>query len=172
MWKDRLGRALMGLLVVLTMAAFVDGLKRMGVAPTNRIWIETWRTFAYLMFAGLFGLLALRPRNSPAIWELTFGHKSAVVIFGLWLGNAVPEVSLAVKMDGALVVFIATAWTLCRGWLSWTTLRAPDPGGHQAAARRNSVTLDPAPAGGLVTLVVDRRSASRAGRFWARFKMR
>jgi hypothetical protein len=75
MWKDRLGRALMALLVALTIVAFVDGIRRMRIATTDRIWIETWRTFAYMMFAGLFALLALRPRNSPAIWELTFGHK-------------------------------------------------------------------------------------------------
>jgi hypothetical protein len=39
------------------------------------------RTVAYMMFAGLFAILALRPRNSPAIWELTFSHKLAVVLF-------------------------------------------------------------------------------------------
>lgn len=126
-WKDKLGRALMVLVVVLTIAAFVDGVMRMRIAPIDRIWIETWRTFAYLIFAGLFALLALRPRNSPAIWELTLAHKLAVTLFGLWLGNEVPEVSLAVKMDLALVVLIATAWVLCRGWLSWAAWRAPEP---------------------------------------------
>jgi hypothetical protein len=39
------------------------------MSRTDRIWIETWRTLSYLMFAGLFALLALRPGNSPAIWE-------------------------------------------------------------------------------------------------------
>lgn len=89
-------RALMVVAVVLTVVAFADGIRRMGIAATDRIWIETWRTFAYMVFAGLFALLALRPRNSPAIWELTYGHKLAVVLFGLSLGNTVPEVSLAV----------------------------------------------------------------------------
>jgi hypothetical protein len=126
-WKDRVGRAPLALVVLLTIAAFVDGIWRMEVATTDRTWIETWRTFAYMMFAGLFALLALHPRNSPAIWELTVGHKLAVTLFGLWLGNAVPEVSVAVKMDFALVVMIATAWVLCRGWLSWAAWRAPDP---------------------------------------------
>jgi hypothetical protein len=50
----------MALVVVLTIAAFADGISRMGIAITDRIWIETWRTFAYMMFAGLFARLALR----------------------------------------------------------------------------------------------------------------
>ena len=126
-WRDRLGRTLMTLVVLLTIAAFVDGIRRMGIANPDRIWIETWRTFAYMMFACLFAVLALRPRNSPAIWELTFGHKLAVSLFGLSLGTAVPEVSVAVKMDLALVVLMVAAWVLCRGWQSWASWRAPDP---------------------------------------------
>jgi hypothetical protein len=54
---------------MLTIAAFVDGISRTGIAARDRIWIETWRTFAYVMFAGLFALLALRPRNSPALFD-------------------------------------------------------------------------------------------------------
>jgi hypothetical protein len=39
----------MALVVMLTIAAFADGIRRMGIATTDRIWIETWRTFAYMM---------------------------------------------------------------------------------------------------------------------------
>jgi hypothetical protein len=49
------------------------------------------------------------------------GHKTAVVLFGVWLGDQVPEVALAVKIDLLLVVLIALAWVLCRGWLSWSS---------------------------------------------------
>ena len=103
------------------MVAFADGLRRMSIANVDRIWVEMWRTFAYVVFAGLFAILALKPRSSPGVWELTFGHKTAVVLFGVRLGDQVPEVSLAVKIDFLLVVLIALAWVLCRGWLSWSS---------------------------------------------------
>lgn len=73
-----------------------------------------------MVFAGLFAILTWKPRSSPGLWELTFGRKTAVVLYGLWLGESVPEVSLAVKIDLLLVVLIAIAWVLCRGWRSWS----------------------------------------------------
>jgi hypothetical protein len=119
MLREKFGRAAIVLLVLLTLGAFADGIMRMAAATTDRIWVETWRTFAYIVFAGLFALLAWRPRKSPGLWELTFAHKVAVVAVGLYLGNAVPEVSIAVKIDLVLVALIVTGWILCRGWLSW-----------------------------------------------------
>ena len=121
MRRDRIGRLILALLVLLTLLAFADGLRRMSTANVDRVWVETWRTFGYVVFAGLFAILAWKPRLSPGVWELTFGHKSAVVLFGVWLGEKVPEVSLAVKIDFLLVVLIAIAWVLCRGWLSWSS---------------------------------------------------
>lgn len=125
--KDRIGRILMAVVVLLTVGAFADGVHRMMLASDDRIWVETWRTFGYVVFVGLFALLALRPRNMPALWELVMAHKFAVSVFGLWLGNAIPEVSLAVKMDLVLVALIAASWVLCRGWMSWSVWRAKDP---------------------------------------------
>ena len=55
----------------------------MAAAGSDRIWIETWRTFAYIVFGGLFVILAWRPQHSPGIWELVFAHKSGVVLYGL-----------------------------------------------------------------------------------------
>jgi hypothetical protein len=121
MRADRIGRLIMAVVVLLTLLAFADGLRRMSVANVDRIWVETWRTFAYVVFAGLFAILASKPRSSPGVWELTWGHKTAVVLVGLWLGNEVPEVSLAVRIDFLLVVLIVVAWVLCRGWLSWSS---------------------------------------------------
>jgi hypothetical protein len=112
----------MWLLVVLTLVAFADGLRRMGAAWSDRIWIETWRTFAYVVFAGLFAILAWRPRQSPGIWELVFAHKTAVVLYGLPLGD-VPEAHVAIAVDAVLVLLIAVGWWLTRGWESWRRLK-------------------------------------------------
>jgi len=121
MLGDRIGRLILAFVVLLTLVAFADGLRRTSIANVDCIWVQTWRTFVYVVFAGLFAILALRPRSSPGVWELTFGHKIAVVLVGLWLGETILEVSLAVKIDFLLVVLIATAWVLCRGWLSWSS---------------------------------------------------
>src|SRR5262249_62276627 len=115
MTRDKLGRGVMWLLVVLSLAAFADGLRRMGAAGADRIWIETWRTFAYVVFSGLFAILAWRPRQSPGIWELVFAHKNAVVLYGLTLGD-VPEEHAAVAVDTVLVMLIAAGRGITREW--------------------------------------------------------
>src|SRR5215831_11544334 len=120
MTRDKLGRAVMLLLLVLSLGAFADGLRRMAVAGSDRIWIETWRTFAYVVFSGLFAILAWRPRQSPGIWELVFAHKTAVVLYGLTLGG-VPEARAAMAVDALLVLLTAVGWGLTRGWKSWQT---------------------------------------------------
>jgi hypothetical protein len=122
MTRDTLGRGLMWLLVVLTLAAFADGLRRMGKAGPDRIWIETWRTFAYVAFGGLFAILAWRPQHSPGIWELVFAHKAGVVLYGLTLGD-VPEAPIAIVVDTVLVVVMTAGWWLTRGWKSWRNAR-------------------------------------------------
>ena len=124
MTRDKLGRAVMLLLLVLSLGAFADGLRRMGVAGSDRIWIETWRTFAYVVFSGLFAILAWRPRQSPGIWELVFAHKTAVVLYGLTLGD-VPEARAAMAVDTLLVLLTAVGWWLTRGWKSWQTAHVP-----------------------------------------------
>ncbi|WP_428001237.1 hypothetical protein [Acidovorax sp.] len=125
--KDKIGRVLMTIVVLLTLAAFADGVHRMVLAGPDRIWVETWRTFGYVVFVGLFALLALRPRNMPALWELVMGHKLAVSIYGLWLGSEILDAAIATKIDLVLVSLIALAWVLCRGWMAWSVWRAADP---------------------------------------------
>src|SRR5215510_6095797 len=106
MTRDKLGRGVMWLLVVLTLAAFADGLRRMGAAGADRIWIETWRTFAYVVFGGLFAILGWRPRHSPGIWELGFAPSTAALRYGIMLGD-VPEAHAAIAVDTVLFRLIA-----------------------------------------------------------------
>ena len=39
--------------------------------------VEGWRMYGFLVFAGLFVLLALRPRHYPGAWEPAIFHKAA-----------------------------------------------------------------------------------------------
>lgn len=117
---DRIGRGLMWVNFAATLVAFADGVNRMVNATDDRLWVEGWRTFAYLVFAGLFALIAVRPRGQRGLWELILGHKTALVVFAVLLGN-VPEARLAGLVDFALVLLTAMAYALCRGWRAWRT---------------------------------------------------
>lgn len=98
--------------------AFATGVQALQIVGPDRIWIEAWRTFGFLVFAGLFGLLALFPRRLPGVWELVLFHKLAMVTFGLF-HEGVAEAAFAGRVDLVLVAIIALAWWLCRGWQSW-----------------------------------------------------
>jgi len=113
--RDTTGRGAMILTALSTLVAFADGLGRMRAASDDRLWIEGWRTFGYVVFARLFALLAARPRRSPGIWELTFGHKLAMVIYGAAIGD-VREAVIASRIDLGVVAMITLGWVLCRGW--------------------------------------------------------
>ena len=117
---DRIGRGLMWVNFAATIFAFADGINRMSNASDDRLWVEGWRTFAYLVFAGLFALIALRPRAQRGLWELILGHKTALVVFAVVVGG-LPEARLAGLVDFALVLLTATAYVLCRGWRAWRT---------------------------------------------------
>jgi hypothetical protein len=44
-------------------------------APAEWVLTEFWRTAAYLVFAGMWALLAARPRSQRGMWELIVLHK-------------------------------------------------------------------------------------------------
>jgi len=92
----------------------------MSVVPNDRLWVEGWRTFAYLVFGGMCALLAAGPRAQRGVWELLLGHKTALVVFAAVVGN-IPEARLAGFVDLGLVVTVGLAYVLCHGWDGWRT---------------------------------------------------
>lgn len=58
---DRIGRILLAVRAVATLGAFVDGSLRISDAPDDFVLTEFRRTTAYLVFAGLWALLAVAP---------------------------------------------------------------------------------------------------------------
>jgi hypothetical protein len=117
---DRIGRALMGFNVVATIVAFVNGIAAIANAADDRVFVEIWRTTAYLVFAGLFAVLAARPRAQAGLWELIIAQKVALVVAAVVLGD-VAEARLAGSIDFGLVVITVAAYLLCRGWTAWRT---------------------------------------------------
>jgi hypothetical protein len=117
-WQDYLGKSLMVLAALGANFAFISSLESVRVAPANTVWVETWRMFRFLVFAGLFAILALRPRHSAGVWELVFFHKLAMVVTALSLSGA-GEAGMSGIVDAVLVGFLVIAYFCTRGWLSW-----------------------------------------------------
>jgi hypothetical protein len=117
-WQDRLGRGLMWFAALGAFSAFASAVPTVASAASDAIWVETWRMFGFLVFTGMFVLLAVRPRNSAGIWELAFFHKAAMAISALILSGA-KDAAMAGTIDGVLAVLIVIAYFLTRGWTAW-----------------------------------------------------
>lgn len=117
-WQDRLGRGLMWFAALGAFSAFASAIPAVTSAASDTIWIETWRMFGFLVFTGMFVVLALRPRNSAGVWELALFHKVAMAISALILSGA-KDAAMAGTIDGVLAVLIAMAYVLTRGWMAW-----------------------------------------------------
>jgi peptidoglycan/LPS O-acetylase OafA/YrhL len=115
---DLAGRALLALCALSTAAAFADGVTRVAAAPAEWVLTEFWRTAAYLVFAGMWALLAARPRSQRGMWELIVLHKVLVTVQALLVLD-LPGAAQTAWVDGGLVAATVTAWVLCRGWLTW-----------------------------------------------------
>jgi len=121
-WQDRLGRGLMWIAALGAFSAFLSAYGTLNAATSETIWVQTWRLFGFLVFAGMFALLALRPRNSVGIWELAFFHKAAMAVAALFLSGA-NEAAMAGSIDAILAVFIAISYILTQGWVAWKSWR-------------------------------------------------
>ena len=123
--RDRAAMVLLLLAALGALFSFVDAVGATMVAdPETRV-TESWRMYGFVVFAGLFVLLAFRPRRSPGIWELVIFHKTAVAVTAAALvrGGAEDAVTVAAA-DGVLAVVLITAYVPSRGYSGWTMLRA------------------------------------------------
>ena len=112
----------MGLAALGALGAFAASIAAVRGAGPDSVWLETWRMFGFVVFAGLFALVAWRPRRIPGVWELAFGHKLAMAVASLLLAPA-PEARVAGLVDAALAGLIAVAYISTRGWRAWRYVR-------------------------------------------------
>ncbi|GAB3820458.1 hypothetical protein [Kribbella italica] len=117
-WADRIGRTLLAFDAVATVGAFAYGIGRVLEASDATVQMEFWVTTAYLVFAGLWALLAWRPRQFRGLWELVLAQKIAVTVFAFVLIDTDGASRNAVS-DTIMVVTTLAAYFLCRGWLTW-----------------------------------------------------
>ena len=125
-WRDILAMVLMLLAALGALLSFVGSLGTVLAAPPPIQLVESWRMYGFLVFAGLFVLLALWPRLYPGVWELVIFHKAAMAITAAALiGRGALEATLIATVDGTLAVLAVVAYLLSRGYTSWSRLRAP-----------------------------------------------
>ncbi|GAA2691176.1 MULTISPECIES: hypothetical protein [Actinosynnema] len=115
---DRVGRALAGVNALLALGAFGAGALALGDVPDDHLVVESWRATGFLVFAGLWAVLAAHPRRTPALWELVLVHKVALTAVALTVAHTGEGIGAAL-VDGWLAVSTAVAYAACRGWRAW-----------------------------------------------------
>jgi hypothetical protein len=122
-WADRIGRAVMALNAVATLVAFAGGIMIMISVSDDRVITEAWRTFAYIVFAGLWAILAVAPRRQWGLWELLLLQKGAITVYSFVMWH-MPDAPSTALIDLTVTVTTLAAYVLCRGWQAW---RTPEP---------------------------------------------
>jgi hypothetical protein len=116
--RDRVATLLMVLAGLGALASFVGAIGAVAKAGPDTIVVESWRMLGFLVFAGIFALLAFRPRTLPGLWELSIMHKAGMALIAAATGDAKDAVSTAVA-DGVLAALLVTAYVLARGFTAW-----------------------------------------------------
>ena len=118
--RDRMAMILM---LVAALGALYALITSFGVATTSSPEIqqvEWWRVFGFLLFTGLFVLLAFWPRRYPGLWELLILDKALLTIAEVVLiGNHAKDAVTTAEADGILTVILLAAYLLSRGYRSW-----------------------------------------------------
>jgi hypothetical protein len=116
--RDRIARSLLWLAAVGAAASAAASVSTIAQASGATTVVETWRGYGYLVFAGLFVLLALRPHNYRGVWELVIANKVALTATALAFAarGGIAATGTIIIWDGGLSVLLIAAYLTCRGW--------------------------------------------------------
>ncbi|SHE76787.1 hypothetical protein SAMN05444392_10359 [Seinonella peptonophila] len=119
-WKDLLSMVLLLLCAVGAFASFFLNLTTVTEAEPIRKVGEIWRLYGFLVFTGLFLLLAFFPRRYAGIWELTIFHKAAVAVtVPLLINKITPDIQTVFLTDGIVAVILFISYLLTKGYRAW-----------------------------------------------------
>jgi hypothetical protein len=78
--------------------------------------VETWRLYGFVVFAGLFALLLVRPLGNLAVWLLAIFDKVALTLtaFGYQAHGGIADTGTIITWDGSLAVLLIVAFVLSR----------------------------------------------------------
>ena len=122
-WRDRIATVLMTLAGLAAVYAFMAPLLTMTSYPPSTVMVELWREFGYLVFAGLFFMLAANPRLYPGVWEVSMFHKAALAVSGLILLGVATDAGATAIFDGTLLAVLIICYLLTRGYSAWGRFR-------------------------------------------------
>ena len=118
-WRTTTARILLGLAATGAVVSAASGVGRtMDAGPATQA-VEAWRTIGFGTFAGLFALLAWRPRGHRGVFEIIIANKAALAVLGLTILASADGASEFVLFDGILTIALATAYVLVEGWMAW-----------------------------------------------------
>ena len=122
--RNRIAMALLLLSAAGALVSFLGSIGPAVTASSETQVVEIWRAYGYLVFAGLFVLLAFWPRRFPGVWELAIFHKVALTISALTIISGAADAGNIVVADGLVAIFLIAAYVLSRGYAAWAGLRA------------------------------------------------
>ena len=116
---DNAGRILLLVAAIAAAAAATGGAVSLGDADADSLIVETWRVAGLGVFAGLFGLLAYRPRHPAGVWVLAIANTVALTAAAATAATGTADSGITAVSDGALSVLLVAAYVLTRGWRAW-----------------------------------------------------
>lgn len=123
-WRDRVARSILLLAALGALISFLASLPEIVTGFSNAQVVDIWRLYGFVVFTGLFGLLAFRPRHYPGLWELTIGHKIAVALTAaLLIGSPDASAGAVALIDGVLAGMLVLAYLVAQGYRAWAQAR-------------------------------------------------
>jgi uncharacterized membrane protein HdeD (DUF308 family) len=104
---------------VSALVAFFTGFENVSSSSNEQLLVELWRLFGFIVFSGIFALLALRPKQYAGIWEIAIFHKLAMSISAIVLIPNVEGAFYVAIVDGILVILLIAAYLLTGSYTSW-----------------------------------------------------
>jgi peptidoglycan/LPS O-acetylase OafA/YrhL len=116
--RIRTARALMAAAAASALLAAVSAVGVVAEATPETQMVETWRGYGFVVFAGLFALLAINPLRYRGVWELVLAQKVALTLTAIGYSTAgdAEGTATVIVWDGALSAVVAIAYLACRGW--------------------------------------------------------
>lgn len=110
----RVAQGILWALAVLAILAGVASISDLSEATAETKVVETWRMLGFFAFAGIFGILAQKPKLSRGLWSVVILNKLALTVAGLiYLGNYRGATDLVV-FDGTITILLIVAYALSR----------------------------------------------------------
>ncbi|MEV4808770.1 hypothetical protein [Micromonospora avicenniae] len=112
----RLARILLIIATVSAAGAAVTQIQAVFDAGGATKVVETWRLYGFVVFAGLFALLTVRPLGNLAVWLLVIMNKLALTVTGLayQAHGGIVDTGPIITWDGGLTVLLLAAFAVSR----------------------------------------------------------